>query len=137
MMTVLTRLRERSLDLPDADAWMQRLASRFCTNKPLTGMLCMMVASHEPYGDMLRESYRQLSALAESCLAQAKNGAPAKAVETLLQRGADTGNARTVELADMIWQRYLTQLESHTEMAARLQDLLTRYGRRPASENDG
>lgn len=137
MMTVLTRLRERSLDLPDTDAWMQRLASRFCTNKPLTGMLCMMVASHEPYGDMLRESYRQLSALAEACLAQAKNGAPAKAVETLLQRGADTGNARTVELADMIWQRYLTQLEQHTEMAARLQDLLTRYGRRPASETEG
>lgn len=136
MMTVLTRLRERSLDLPDINGWMQRLASRFCTNKPLTGMLCMMVASHEPSADLLRESYRELSALAETCLAQAKNGAPVKAVETLLERGAATGNTRTVELADMIWQRYLPQLEQHTELATRLQDLLANYGRRTASELD-
>lgn len=69
-MSVLTRLRDRGLDMPDADAWMQRLAARFCTNKPLTGMLCMMVSGHPPYEDMLRESYRQLSALVESYQAQ-------------------------------------------------------------------
>lgn len=130
MMSVLTRLRDRGLDMPDADAWMQRLAARFCTNKPLTGMLCMMVSGHPPYEEMLRESYRQLSALVESCLAQAKNGAPAKAIDTLLQQVSTTGNTRTVELADMIWQRYQAQLGDQPELSDRLQELLSQYGRR-------
>ncbi|MCH8181041.1 MAG: tetratricopeptide repeat protein [Proteobacteria bacterium] len=137
MMTVLTHLQDRPVDIPDAGNWVQRLADRFCTNKSLTGMLCIMVGTHEPYVDTLRDSYRQLSTLAESCLAQAKSGDPAKAVETLLERGAATGNTRIVELADMLWQRYQAQLAAHTEMAARVQDLLSRYGRRAPEALEG
>jgi len=111
------------------------LAARFCTNKPLTNTLCMMVASHPPYEELLRDTYRELSTLAESCLAKAKGGAPAEAVDTLLQQGATTANTRTIELADMIWQRYQSQVNAanQPELSQRLQDLLEKYGRRPNS----
>ena len=135
VMSLLVRVRERSLDLPDAAKWLQQLAARFCTNKPLTNTLCMMVASHPPYEELLRDTYRELSTLAESCLAKAKGGAPAEAVNTLLQQGATTGNTRTIELADMIWQRYQAQINAanQPELHQRLQDLLEKYGRRPNS----
>lgn len=132
VMCLLVRVRERGLDLPDADKWMQQLAERFCTNKPLTNMLSMMVASHPPYEEVLRRTYRELSTLAETSLARAKEGAPVEAVEKLLAQGAATCNTRTVELADMIWHRYLNEGD-HPELAKRLQDLLEKHGRRPNS----
>jgi len=130
VMCLLVRVRERGLELPDAEKWLGRLAMRFCTNKPLTNMLSMMVASHPPYEELLRETYKELSNLAETSLAKAKGGAPVEAVENLLKQGAATGNTRTIELADMIWQRYLNE-QAQPELAKRLQELLEKFGRRP------
>lgn len=129
VMCLLVRVRERGLDLPDADKWLSQLAMRFCTNKPLTNMLCMMVASQPPCEELLRNTYRELSNLAETSLAKAKSGAPLEAVENLLNQGAATGNIRTIELADMIWQRYL-DAQAHPDMAKRLEGLLEKFGRR-------
>ena len=132
VMCLLVRVRERGLDLPDAEKWLAQLAMRFCTNKPLTNMLCMMVASHPPYEELLRNTYKELSTLAETSLAKAKGGAALEAVESLVNQGAATGNTRTIELADMIWQRYLNA-EAQPELAKRLQELLEKFGRRPNS----
>lgn len=130
VMCLLVRVRERGLELPDAEKWLGQLAMRFCTNKPLTNMLGMMVASHPPYEELLRGTYKELSTLAETSLAKAKSGAPIEAIETLLKQGAATGNTRTIELADMIWQRYLNE-EAQPELAKRLHELLEKFGRRP------
>jgi len=130
VMCLLVRVREQGLDLPDAEKWLAQLASRFCTNKPLTNMLCMMVASHPPYEELLRNTYKDLSTLAETSLAKAKAGAAVEAVENLLKQGAATGNTRTIELADMLWQRYLNE-EAQPELAKRLHELLEKFGRRP------
>jgi CheY-like chemotaxis protein len=131
MMSLLLKLRASELELPDAELWIDKLARRFCINKGMTDMLAMMVHAHEPYEAIVRESYRKLTALAESSLSRAKAGEANAAVAELVQQGSNTANSRIIELADMLRQRYQDQ-GLDPEVLQKLEDLQARYVRKPA-----
>lgn len=109
-LSLLVTLRQSELELPDAEPWVEQLARRFCTNKAMTDMLCMAVRQHPPYELQIREAYKGIGALTEQCLAQAKAGAPEQAIELMLKQAAQTGNARLLDLCEMLLQRYASQV---------------------------
>jgi tetratricopeptide (TPR) repeat protein len=129
MMSLLMRLRANELELPDSEIWIDRLARRFCTSKALTDILCLMVREHPPYEAQVREAYSAVVSMAEQALTQAKSGQAALAIETLLQTSATTGNAKLIDLADMVWQRY-KDTATDPDMEARVQELRSKFGTR-------
>lgn len=131
MMSLLLKLRASELELPDAELWIEKLARRFCINKGMTDMLAMMVHAHEPYEDIVRNSYKKLVTLAETSLSRAKAGEANATIAELVNQGAATGNTRMIELADMLRQRYQDQ-SLDDDVLQKLEELQARYVRKPA-----
>ena len=129
MMSLLMRLRASELELPDAELWIDRLARRFCTSKAMTDILCMMVKEYPPYEAQVREAYSTVVSMAEQALTQAKSGQAAQAIEALLQTSTSTGNAKLIDLADMVWQRYKDAMPD-PDLEARVQELRSKFGTR-------
>ena len=131
MMRLLLKLRASELELPDAELWIERLARRLCVNKGMTDMLAMMVHAHEPYEAIVRDSYRKLVILAETSLSRSKAGEANASISELVNQGAATGNARMIELADMLRQRYHAKALD-PDVLRKLEELQARYVRKPA-----
>jgi CheY-like chemotaxis protein len=129
MMGLLVRLKDGGFDLPESGTWVRQLASRFCTSKISMDMLAMSTSQHQPYCDLIRQAYKDIGELAENALTHAKSGTPVKAVKTLLVHGAKTNNAKLLDLADMVLQRYREQIADASNIDSLIQELRTRYCR--------
>lgn len=132
MLGLLTRLRSSELELPDAELWVKKLASRFCISKPTTDLLAMSVASHEPYYDMVHEAYKVIGEQAEKAMEQAKQGAPGNGIKTLLVHGSKTQNAKLLDLAEMVLNRYRGQIKDADMLSEMVQDMRGKFCRASA-----
>jgi tetratricopeptide (TPR) repeat protein len=125
-LSLLVRLRASELELPDAELWVNTLALRFCVSKATTDLLSRNVSNMADYELILRDSYKKMVELAENSLAHAKTGKPQGAVKALLAQGAKTHNAKLLELADMVLNRYLDQFSEaeYADISTMIKDLL-------------
>jgi hypothetical protein len=55
------------------------------------------------------------------------NGSPGEAVQMLLKVGAETRNAKLIELASLVAQRHQEKITDVAELQARARDLAQRY----------
>lgn len=129
MLGLLTRLRSSELELPDAELWVKKLASRFCISKPTTDLLAMSVSSHEPYYDMVHDVYKLIGEHAEKAMEQAKQGAPGTGIKTLLVHGSKTQNAKLLDLAEMVLNRYRGQIKDADMLSEMVQDMRGKFCR--------
>lgn len=129
MLGLLTRLRNNELELPDAELWVQRLASRFCISKPSTDLLAMSVARYKPYDDIVHVAYKAIVDHAERAMEQARNNAPGDGVKTLLVHGTKTLNAKLLDLADMMLTRYRDQTKDAPILTEMVQDMRSKFCR--------
>jgi hypothetical protein len=60
-------------------------------------------------------------------MGHALNGAPADAVKMLLAQGAETRNAKLIELAGLVAQRHHEKIEDVASLQARARELTQRY----------
>lgn len=129
VMGLLARLSKNELELPDAELWIQQLASRFCISKPSTDLLAMTVGGHEAYDEIVHSSYKLIGEYAEKAMSQAKDGAPAVGIKTLIVHGAKTQNAKLLDLAEMVMQRYRSQIKDPEILADMVQELRGKFCR--------
>ena len=129
MLGLLTRLRNNELELPDAELWVQKLASRFCVSKPSTDLLAMSVASFKAYGDIVHVTYKAIVDHAEKAMEQARNNAPGAGVKTLLVHGSKTMNAKLLDLADMMLTRYRDQTKDAPVLTEMVQEMRGKFCR--------
>jgi CheY-like chemotaxis protein len=129
MMGLLVRLRNNELELPDAEIWIQKLALRFCISKPSSDLLAMTVAAHEPYATIVHEAYKVVLEAAERAMGQAREGSPDNAIKTLLVHGSKTKNAKLLDLAEMVLNRYRNQIRDVAGIADMVQEMRGKFCR--------
>jgi len=90
----------------------------------------MLVASGmgiDPAANLVRESHTAISAIAEKAMGRAMAGAPADAVQLLLDEGERTRNAKLIELAGLVAQRHHDKIADAAPLAAAAKELQQRY----------
>lgn len=123
LLGLLARIRQGELELPDAEGWVQHAASRFCTSRATTDLLCLNVQNHPPYEEPIRRVYKSVTEAAEKALTHARQGAPGDAVLALIQQGRKIHNAKLIDLADMVLQRYATDIADGETLARAIDEL--------------
>jgi hypothetical protein len=126
-VALLSRLARTEIQLADADQWIRTLALRFCVSKAGTDLLSAAALGHEGYQQIVRESQARIAMLAERAMTHSVKGSPAVAVQALIKQGQETLNAKLLELAGLVLQRYRERIPIHEEMGAQVRALQQRY----------
>lgn len=121
------RLNSQEIQLDEMPAQVNRIAQRFCVSRASTEMLVASAQNAEPAATLIRDSHASVSVVAEKAMGHAVNGAPADAVKMLLDQGAQTRNAKLIELAGLVAQRHHEKIADVTTLAASAKDLQQRY----------
>ncbi len=132
MLSLLTRLKATELELPDAEAWIHTLAARFCVSKASSELLACTARLHPPYEEAVHAGHASVGTLAEQAMTHALAGTPGAAAKSLFMQGAKTFNAKLLDLADMVLQRYHDQIPDRDTLAGMIQELRSRYCRHGA-----
>ncbi len=127
LLAVLVRLRRANIHLPEADAWVSEVSQRFCVSKASCDMLCIATGSEATYRALIQAAHLGIGSMAEEAMSHAISGSPAITVETLLLKGSQTRNAKLIELAGAVLNRYATRIELFDTLNTRVQDLKMRY----------
>ncbi|MDL2336640.1 MAG: hypothetical protein QFE16_02245 [Pseudomonadota bacterium] len=127
MLSMLARLRNTEVQLPDAESWVTDIAQRFCVSKASCEMLCSAAGNDETYSALIREGLHGISSMAEQAMTHSVSGSPTAAVEALLLRGSETLNAKLIELAGAVLNRHATKIEHSNELTSKIGDLKLRF----------
>jgi CheY-like chemotaxis protein len=127
MLAVLARLRVTEIQLPDSEIWVAQLADRFCVSKAATELLCKAAQNFEAYEALLRESQSRVSQMAEKAISRSVQGSPTEAVQTLVQAGQDSKNAKLIELAGLVLNRHRERIEGVDTLSEQIEELKAQY----------
>ena len=127
-LNVLALFHERTIQLEENEALVNTIGLRFCSNRPLTELLCASVRRHPPYADQLRACQTTVMQYAQAGLSSSMSGDPATAVQELLRRGKETLNARLLENAHQLLQKNADKIGNAAELGEELQVLRKHYG---------
>ena len=127
LLMLLAVLAERSIQLTEVDSVVDCLGLRFCTSRSLTELLAGGCEIHPAYAERIRNCQTQVLKLSENAMALSMKGNPRASVEELLNHGQSTLNAKLIETAYLVMQRYADKIDNPDELTQRVQDLRTRY----------
>ncbi len=126
-LSLWSRLAQRGLDSGEFGSVAQRLAQRFCVSRAATEVL-LAAARLQPDGaDIIRAAHAQVMQLAEQAMNHALAGQPLAAVQSLLHRGRESGNAKLIEMAGAVAQRHRERIEGVDELLSTASSLADRY----------
>jgi CheY-like chemotaxis protein/Tfp pilus assembly protein PilF len=128
LASLLAHLTAAELKLDAAEDWIDAVALRFSTTRSLADLLGRAATVHPPYVARIREGHAQVTALAEQAMNHTLNGQPRAAVETLLQHGERTMNAKLVDMAGLVLQRHRERIDGAEALAAVAERLKARHG---------
>lgn len=129
LLSVWVRVHASGLQVPDVEEQIQKVALRFCASKAHTDMLTMAVRTHEPYAELVQQSYKRVLEMAEKAMAHVRQGTMDPALQTLMTYGKQTSNAKLLDLADMLLTRHGTDITSAHEKAVELKNLRDNFCR--------
>jgi hypothetical protein len=90
-------------------------------------MLCIAAGNDPIYSVLIQEGHHSISNMAEEAMAHSVSGEPSVAVEALLLRGAETCNAKLIELAGAVLSRHSAQISVFDVLNKKVTDLKIRY----------
>lgn len=127
LLALMTRLAMRSIQLYEVDAVVDTLGLRFCTSRALAELLACAANGRDDFAERIRAAQADILKLTEQAMALSIKGEPQHAVESLLEHGERTLNAKLIESAHMVLQRYSGQMADEAALTARAQALRERY----------
>jgi hypothetical protein len=127
LLALLARLRKANVAVPEADTWVNDLSRRFCVSKASCEMLCIAAGNDPIYGALIHEGHHSITNMAEEAMTHSVSGEPSVAVEALLLRGAETCNAKLIELAGAVLSRHSAQISVFDALNKKVNDLKIRY----------
>lgn len=127
LLMLLAGLAERSIQLAEVDSVVDCLGMRFCTSRSLTELLAGGCEIHPAYAERIRHCQTQVLKLSENAMALSMKGNPRASVEELLTHGQSTLNAKLIETAYLVMQRYADKIDNPDDLASRVQDLRSRF----------
>lgn len=123
LLALMTQLSVRSIQLHEVEAAVDVMGLRFCTSRALSELLASAAEGRPEFVERIRAANTQVLKITEQAMSLSLKGDPQKAVEALLESGAATLNAKIVESAHLVLQRYIDRIPDHPALEARAQAL--------------
>ena len=127
LLALMTRLAMRSIQLYEVDAAVDTMAIRFCTSRALTELLACAAVGRQDFINRVRNAHTQVLKLTEEAMSLTLKGDPQAAVVKLLEDGEKTLNAKIIESAHLVLQRYQPRIPDHAALTKKAQILRDRY----------
>ncbi len=127
LLSVLSRVRKAEIEIPEVHGWINTIALRYCVSKASSEMLCKTVEGHEPYEAQIRAGQTGIATMAEKAMTHSMTGSPAAAVKALMVKGAETLNAKLIELAGMVLQRHGDKIPDSVSVSEMLGEMKRKY----------
>jgi DNA-binding response OmpR family regulator len=126
-LSLWSRLDRLGLVQEGYEALVRSLSRRFCVSKASTEVLCAAVQHHEAAERWIRDAHAEVMRMAEQAMNHALGGKAGAAVESLLDRGGHTGNAKLIDLASAVAERHRERIEGVDAMIKAASTLAHRY----------
>jgi tetratricopeptide (TPR) repeat protein len=127
LLALMTRLAMRSIQLYEVDAVIDTLGLRFCTSRALTELLACSAGGRDDFAQRIRAAQTDILKLTEEAMALSLKDEPQQAAESLLAHGERTLNAKLIESAHLVLQRYTGRIADEAALTVRAQTLRERY----------
>ena len=113
--------------LNESDAAVDTLALRFCTSKAMSELMACAASGVQGFADRVRSAHSQILKMTEQAMTLSIKGDPQGTVMKLLEDGERTLNAKLIESAHQVLQRYNVRIADHEALAERTHALRERY----------
>jgi tetratricopeptide (TPR) repeat protein len=127
LLGLMTRLAIRSIQLYEVDAAVDTMGLRFCTSRALTELLACAAVGRQDFINRVRAAHSEILKLTEQAMALSLKGDPQGAVIRLLEEGERTLNAKLIESAHLVLQRYQQRIPEHEQLLKKAQVMRERY----------
>jgi tetratricopeptide (TPR) repeat protein len=127
LLALMTRLAMRSIQLYEVDSAVDVMGQRFCTSRALTELLACAGTGRPEFINRIRAAHVAIIKFTEDAMSMSLKGEPQRAVEALLDHGAATLNAKLIESAHLVLQRYAGRIPEEAALKARAQALRETY----------
>lgn len=127
LLTLMSRLVMRSLPMQDAESAVDKLALRFGTSRAMTELLACAAGGSTEHAERIRAAHGQVLRISQDAMALSLKGDPQGTVEQLLEAGERTGNAKLIESAHQVLQRYSERMSSYPALQERVEALRALY----------
>ncbi|MDP3251878.1 MAG: response regulator [Hydrogenophaga sp.] len=123
LLTLMNRLVARSLPLYEAEAAVDTMALRFCTNRAMTELLACAATGTADHAERIRAGHTEVLRITQDAMKLSLKGDPQGTVEQLLDAGERTGNAKLIESAHQVLQRYSERMSGFPALLERAEAL--------------
>lgn len=121
LLSVLALLPMRNVNPPDAEQIVHKLGMRFATSMAMSELLMGAARKDPRFCELLTDCNTHVLQILEHALAPSRNGDARTAVETLLSQGLSSLNAKVIETAWRVLQRYKNDISNADELAAKIE----------------
>ncbi len=128
LLALLSQLANKAIQLDEAEAWVQTLGMRFCSNRSLTELLAASALAHPPYAESMRVAQTKVLEFAETAMSLSMSGDPSAAVRNLLIHGKATLNSRLIDNAFQLLQKHGTKIKDAVELSKMVQEARNQCG---------
>lgn len=127
LLSLWSRLDEFGIEKEELKDVVTRVAKRYSATKAATQVLSAAVRRQPEASGWIRDAQAEIMTIAEQAMNKAMNGEASAAIELLLRHGAETGNAKLIDMASAVAQRHGAKVENVDSLVDRAKDLARRY----------
>lgn len=128
LLCALAWLEHKGAGLMTDTGVIDRIGRRFATSKAMGDLLANAANAHAPFAERLQRSQDDIIQLIERSVKAAGNGEPLSAFKELLRTAKATLNARAVESAWLVLQRYASDIPDAPALQEEIAKLRESYG---------
>jgi len=128
LLALMAQLANKAIELDDVEPAVDALGLRYATGRSVSELLAGAAAVHPPYAHRLRAAGAHVMKLAEAALSLSLAGKPSEAARHLLEHGYATLNARLIENAHLVLQKYVDKIPDASSLEEEIQRWRARYG---------
>lgn len=128
LLALLARMQSSQCLPAAATTWVQTIAQRFCTSKATSDLLCTAARGDPGMTTAIQAAQADVTRLAEQAMGFSVKGDPAAAVRSLIESGAETLNAKLIDLAALLLEQHAAKLAAHSSFGVDVAELKKRCG---------
>lgn len=127
LLSLWSRLDRFGVQADEYEGVVRRVARRFAVSRTATEVLVAAARRQDGAAAWIRQTQTEILHLAEEAMNHSVRGDPARAVETLLEQGQETGNAKLIEMAGLVVRRHRERIANARELTERADKLAQRF----------
>ena len=124
-LSLWSRLPASEVPMKEWDQLLREIGIRYAVSRMVCDVLVASASGHRKAEEVLRACQHDVVTMAEQAMNHSLSGRPAEAVQTLLEQGQRTRNAKLIEMASMVARRHaktIGDIEPFTQRSKQLHD---------------